>query len=153
MEVWKIESNTKSVFGKWVIFSITYSIKALQSNDFEKQRRKRRFNFCFSKTGKTDAQCITFCIWNYFLSSFLREKKSWKLLYQMKKYMKKTTMKGFTISWFSKSCFPPWIITITSIIIYYWQEIITEFEIVIHEAEARLKSFVTCKFDNYICAD
>ena len=93
---------------------MTYSIKALQSNDFEKQRRKRRFNFCFSKTGKTDAQCITFCIWNYFLSSFLREKKSWKLLYQMKKYMKKTTMKEFTISWFSKSCFSPWIITITS---------------------------------------
>ena len=58
----KIKTNTKSVFDKRVIFSIAYSIKALQSNDFEKQRRKRRFNFCFSKTGKTDAQCITFCI-------------------------------------------------------------------------------------------
>ena len=74
-----------------------------------------------------------------------------KLLFELFPNDEKKTIKGFTISWFIKS-FSPSELLLPPLIVYYWQEIITEFEIVIHEAEARLKSFVTCKFDNYICA-
>ena len=68
-----------------------------------------------------------------------------------KNIWKKKGWKGLLFHDIARVIFPPELL-LPPLIVYYWQEIITEFEIVIHEAEARLKSFVTCKFDNYICA-
>ena len=107
--------------------------------------------FVFLKQEKQMHNVLHFvCLTTFWALSF--EKQNPENCYiKWKNIWKKQRWKSLLFHDLARVVFPPELL-LSPLIIYYWQEIITEFEIVIHEAEARLKSFVTCKFDNYICA-